>query len=122
LGNSRLFETLVRWIMNYVLHRGIKNSDIRNLSLEIKEINGKYVLGISSTVVVATKGELVRKETGSRNLVTIFLVSLSLTVVLAVVGMLVPASPLGRTLVYLSEFPAILVNIISTRYIIRNIS
>ena len=122
MGKSRLFETLVRWIMNYVLHRGIKNSDIRNLSLEIKEINGKYVLGISSTVVVATKGELVRKETGSRNLVTIFLVSLSLTVVLAVVGMLVPASPLGRTLVYLSEFPAILVNIISTQYIIRNIS
>ena len=122
LGSDQLFERLVRMIMNFWLHRVMKNSEITNFSLEIKETNGKYVLGISSTVVVATKGEPVRKETGSRNPVMVFLVSLSLTVVLAVVGMLVPASPLGRTLVYLSEFPAILVNIISTRYIIRNIS
>jgi len=122
LGNSRLFETLVRWIMNYILHRGIKNSDIRNLSLEIKEINGKYVLGIDSTVLLATKGEQIRKDTGSRNLIIVFLVSLSLTIALAAIGMLLPDASLGRTLVYLSEFPSILVNIISTRYLIRHIS
>jgi hypothetical protein len=67
-----MFERIVKSIMNYWLHRGIKNSDITNLSLDLKETNGKYVLGIRSTVVVATKGELVRKETGSRNLILVF--------------------------------------------------
>ena len=117
-----LFERLVRTIMNFWLHRGIKNSDITNLSLELKEIDGKYILGINSTVVVATKGEQIRKYTGSRNLLIVFVASLSLTVVLASVGMLLPDAIFGRTLVYLSEFPAILVNIVSTRYIIRHIS
>jgi len=99
-----------------------KKSDIAKLSLDLKEINGRYVLGISSTVAVATKGELIRKETGRRNIVKLFLASLSLAIVLDAVGVLLPNASLGRTLVYLGEFPAILVNIISARYIIRNIS
>lgn len=109
-------------IMNFWLHRGIKNSEVTNLSLELKELDGKYILGINSIVVVATKGEQVRKYTGSRNLLIVFVASLSLTVVLASIGMLLPDAIFGRTLVYLSEFPAILVNIISTRYVIRHIS
>lgn len=109
-------------MMNYWLHRGIKNSDITKLSFEIKETNGKYILGIRSTVVVATKGELIRKDTGSRNLTVVFLISLSLMIVLALAGMLLPNAGFGRSLVYWSTFPAILVNIISARYIIRNIS
>lgn len=109
-------------IMNFWLHRVIKNSEITNFSLEIKETNGKYVLGINSTVLLATKGEQIRKDTGSRNLIIVFLVSLSLTVALAAIGMLLSDASLGRTLVYLSEFPSILVNIISTRYLIRHIS
>ena len=89
-----MFERLVRMIMNFWLHRVIKNSEITNLSLELKETNGKYILGINSTVLVATKGEQVRKYTGSRNLVIVFLVSLSLTVVLAAIGMLLPDASL----------------------------
>jgi hypothetical protein len=117
-----LFERLLKMIMNFVLHRGIKNSNVTDLSLDIKEKDGKFILDINSTVVVATKGEQVRKFTGSRNLVIVFLVSLSIWLTLAMIGMLLPDPIFGRTLVYLSEFPAILVNIISTRYIIRNIS
>ena len=108
--------------MNFWLHLEIKNSEVTNFSLELKEKDGKYILGINSTVVVATKGEQVRKFTGSRNLIIVFLISLSIWLTLAVVGILLPDAVFGRTLVYLSEFPAILVNIISTRYIIRNIS
>jgi hypothetical protein len=115
-------EIIARLVMNYFLHRGIKNSDITNLSFELNEANGKYFLDIKSTIVLATKGQLIRKEAGNRNLIIVFLVSLSVMVALALVGMLLPDAVLGRTLVYLSEFPAILVNIISTRYIIRNIS
>jgi hypothetical protein len=99
----------------------IKNSEISDFSLDIKEIEGKYVLAIGSSVAVATKGELVRKETGSRNITIVFLVSLSVTVVLDLVGMSLPDPIFGRTLVYLGEFPAILVNIISARYVIKNI-
>ena len=81
-----------------------------------------YVLGISSIVSVATKGELIRKTSGGRNIVTLFLIALSLTVALDVVGMLIPDASIGRSLVYLGVYPAILVNIISARYIIRSIS
>ncbi|MHB1868414.1 MAG: hypothetical protein ACYCPP_05655 [Nitrososphaerales archaeon] len=92
------------------------------MSLDLKELNGKYVLGISSSVAVAPKEEPVRKESGRKNIVILFLASLSLAVALDLVGMLLPSPNLGRTLVYLGFFPAILVNIISARYIIRNIS
>ncbi len=109
-------------VLNFWLHLIITDSEITNLSLELKETDGKYVLDINSTVLVATKGELVRRYTGSRNLIIVFFISLSIWVALAVVGTLLPDAVFGRTLVYLSEFPAILVNIISTRYIIRNIS
>jgi hypothetical protein len=117
-----LFARLSKTVMNFWLHLIIKNSEITNLSLELKEANGKYILDVKSTVLVATKGEQVRKYTGSRNLLIVFFVSLAVWVALALVGILLPDPIFGRTLVYLSEFPAILVNIISTRYIIRNIS
>jgi hypothetical protein len=108
--------------MNYFLHRMIKDSEISDFSLDIKEINGKFVLAIDSSVAVATKGEVLRKDTGSRNITIVFLVSLSATVALNSVGILLPDAILGRSLVYLGTFPAILVNIIAARYIIRNIS
>ena len=115
-----MFSSIVRGISNYFLHRVIKNSDVTNLSLDLKEINGKYVLGLSSSV--AAKREPIRKKSGRRNIVILFLVSLSLAVSLDLVGMLLPSAILGRTLVYFGFFPAIFVNIISARYIIRNIS
>ena len=115
-----MFSGIVRAISNYFLHRVTKNSDVANLSLDLKETNGKYVLGISSTV--AKKGELMSKKSGRRNIVMLFLTALSLTVALDVVGMILPDASFGRTLVYLGVYPAILVNIISARYIIRSIS
>lgn len=50
-------EIIARLVMNYFLHRGIKNSDITNLSFELNEANGKYFLDIKSTIVLATKGQ-----------------------------------------------------------------
>lgn|GEM_PF-2887985 len=117
-----MFSNIVRGISNYFLHRVTINSEVTNLSLDLKEINGKYVLGISSIVALETKGEPIGKRFGRRNIVILFLIALSLTVGLDVVGMSLPEASFGRTLVYLAEFPAILVNIISARFIIRNIS
>ena len=107
--------------MNYFLHRGIKESDISKLALDLKQDNGKYVLKISSTTMVATKGEPIRKDTGSRNTIIVFSISLALSILLDVGGMLLPDASLGRTLVFWGEFPAILVNIISARYVIKNL-
>ncbi len=107
--------------MNYFLHKVIPNSDVSEFSLDIKEVDGKYVFCISSGIAVATKGEPIRKDTGSRNTTIVFLASLSVTVALDLTGMLFQDPIFGRTLVYLGEFPAILVNIISARYIIKSI-
>jgi hypothetical protein len=117
-----LFEKIVRAILNYFLHRGIKDSDISKLDLDLKKNNGKYVLKINSTTAVATKGEPIRKDTGSRNTIIVFSISLAITILLDVGGILLPDASLGRSLVFWGEFPAILVNIISARYIIRNLS
>jgi hypothetical protein len=117
-----LFTRIVRAIANYFLHRMIKNSDVSEFSLDIKEIDGKYVVAIGSAVALATKGEVLRKDTGSRNITIVFLVALSATVALNSIGILLPDAIFGRTLVYLGTFPAILVNIIAARYIIRNIT
>ncbi len=116
-----MFEKIARAILNYFLHLVAKDSDA-NVSLDLKEINGKYVLGISSTVALATKLEPIHEASGGKNIMILFLVSLSLLVVLDVLGILFFDATVGRTLVYLGEFPAILVNIIGARYIIRNYS
>jgi hypothetical protein len=117
-----MFERIVKAILNYFLHRGIDNSDIKQLSIDVKKVNGNYVVDIFSTVKVATKGEQIREENGNRKLTIVFLGSLSIMVILIVTGMLLPAAGLGRTLVYLGTFPGILVNAIATRYIIKSLT
>jgi hypothetical protein len=116
-----VFEKIVRAILNYFLHRGIPDSDISKLALDVKKSDGKYIFKVSSTTAIATKGEPIRKDTGSRNTIIVFSVSLAITILLDVGGLLAPDATLGRSLVFWGEFPAILVNIISARYIIRNL-
>lgn len=116
-----MFEQIVRSILNFFVHKVSKTSDVSKVTLDLKETSGTYVLGISSTVALLREGP-VPVGPRSRKLLSLFLVALSLLIVLDVVGMLIPDASLGRTLVYLGEFPAILVNIIAARYIIRNIS
>ncbi len=117
-----MFDKIAKSIVNYFLHLCIKNFDIKNFTLDVKESDGKYVLGINSTVVVGKTGESVRKETEGRNLMIVFFVTLSLVAVFAIVGILIPNASLGRSFILISVFPAFLANVIGARYIIKSIS
>jgi hypothetical protein len=112
----------MRAIMNYFLHKGIENSDIKVLSVDVKKTGENFVIDISTSTVIATKGQEVRKDAGNRNLILVFLVSLSIMIIFILVGFLLPPAEFGRTLVYLSVFPGIAVNTIATRYIIKYLS
>lgn len=117
-----MFDKIVKSLMNYVLHLCVKNSDVKNLTLEVNELNGKYTLGLASKVVVGTNGISVRdKQPRSKNLAIVFLIALAIMVSFAAAGMLVPNASFGRSFLVISAFPSFLVNIIGARYIIKNI-
>jgi len=117
-----MFDKILKSISNYVLHLMIKNSDMRDLSLDIKESNGTFVLGINSRVVVGTGSQTVRNEKKSKTLLKVFVIALLLMLAFTIVGMIIPDASLGRSFLAIGEFPAFLVNVIAARYIIKNIS
>jgi hypothetical protein len=117
-----MFDKIAKAIVNYVLHLAVKNSDVKDLSLDVKESNGRYILGLNSKVVVGTNGQPVRnKEVGSKNLAWAFVIAVGIMAFFVILGMLVPNASFGRSFLFISAFPAFVVNVLGARYIIRNI-
>jgi hypothetical protein len=111
--------SLIRLIVSYLLHHGVKNSDLTDWNLNVKDVDGTYTLDLAATVIVETKKELSPGERRSKNLIIIFLVSLFLMLGLDIVGMLLPDAGLGRTLVLLGTIPAFIVNLVSASFLIK---
>jgi hypothetical protein len=118
----RMFDQITKAIMNFFLHLAIKNSDVEDLSLDIKEMNGAYILGINSKIVVGTNGKTVRKnEAVSKNLAKAFVIAMGAMVLFVILGMSIPDASLGRSFILISAFPAFVVNVIGARYIIKSV-
>jgi hypothetical protein len=118
-AKSRTRFSLIRLIVSYFLHHGVKNSDLTDWHLNVKESDGRYTLDVAATVIVETKKELSPGERRSKNLIIIFLVALFLMIGLDLIGMLLPDAGLGRTLVLLGTIPAFIVNLVSASFLIK---
>jgi hypothetical protein len=116
---SRTRFSATRLIVSYLLNHGIKNSDLTDWRLSVKESDGTYVLDVAATITIATKKELTRGEKRSKNLIILFVISLCAMVSLSTVGMLLPDAGLGRTLVLLGTIPAFVVNLVGARFLIK---
>jgi len=119
-----MFLKLVKLIMNSILNRGVKDSNITDLSLEVKESMGTYTLGIGATIVLETKKVLTPKEKRRKYLIISFLVSLGFMLGLSTIGAWLPDAQagLGRTLILLSEIPAFAYSLVSTRFLMKKVS
>ncbi|MHB2035706.1 MAG: hypothetical protein ACYCPW_03070 [Nitrososphaerales archaeon] len=105
--------------MNYILNDGIKASDVSKLSFDVKPINGTPALGIDAIITIETKQALTPKENRRRILVIFFLISLAFMIGLSTIGLLLPYAGLGRTLVLLSEIPAFVFSLVSTKFLMK---
>jgi hypothetical protein len=118
-AKSKTRFSATRLIVSYLLNHGIKNSDLTDWHLNVKESDGTYVLDVAATITIETKKELTPGEKRSKNLIILFVISLCLMVGLSTVGMLLPDAGLGRTLVLLGTIPAFVVNLVGARFLIK---
>jgi hypothetical protein len=111
----------VKLMMNYVLNRGVKSSDLTLLTLELHESMGTYTLGIGATVAIDPKTVLTPKENRRKKLIILFLISLGFMLGLSTIGAWLPDSQanLGRWLILLSEIPAFGYSLVSTRFLMK---
>jgi hypothetical protein len=110
---------VVKSLMNFLLRRGVKNSDITDLSLDLKEANGTFTLEIKSKTLVADR-QIIRRK-GRDWVRIIFVFSLLVMLVFVVTGMLDPNVTGGRSLVYIGLYPAFVVNTLGARYVIKKL-
>ena len=114
-----MFEKIIKLIVSYLLHHGIKKSDLTNWHFNVKESDGTYILDVNATITIETKKELSPNEKRSKNLIILFIIALCLMVGLSTIGMILPDAGLGRTLVLLGTIPAFIVNLVSARFLIK---
>ena len=118
-----MFEKIVKAILNPLLHLAIKNSDVEDFELEVRETDEKYFLAINSRVLVGKNGVPVRKKgKGSRNLAIAFVILVVIMASFIIAGMLSPNPVYGRSLLFISDFPAFVVNMLGARYLIKSIT
>ena len=96
----------------------MKNSDVSDLSIDLDESKGTYVLEIKSKTILAGDRMLIRRR-GRDWARIVFVVSVVLMIVFIVPGMLVQDATTGRSLVYIGLWPSIVANTLGARYAIK---
>ena len=107
--------------MNYILNRGIKGTELNDISATFSNKMGTYKLGAGVVIIVEPKGVLTPKEIRRKKMIILFLVSLAIMVGLSTFGAWLPDfnAGLGRLLILLSEIPAFAYSLISTRFLMK---
>jgi hypothetical protein len=107
--------------MSYILNRGIKGTELNDITATFSNKMGTYKLGAGVVITVDPKGVLTPKETRRKRMIILFLVSLAIMVGLSTIGAWLPdlnAGP-GRLLILLSEIPAFAYSLVSTRFLMK---
>jgi hypothetical protein len=71
-----MFEKIMKLIISYLLHHGIKKSDLTDWHFNVKESDGTYILDVVATITIETKKELTPGEKRSKNLIILGLTQL----------------------------------------------
>ena len=119
-----MFLKLVKLMMTAILDGGVKDSDVSDLSMDVKEKMGTYTIGIGSTIVLEPKKVLTPKEKRRKNLIISLIISLIFMIGLSTIGAWLPdaQASLGRTLILLSEIPAFAYSLVCTRFLMKKAS
>jgi hypothetical protein len=116
-----VFVSFVRLVLNYVLNHGIKKSDLTKVFLQLDESKGTYALGVDAVITIETKKVLTPRETRRKRLLILFLISLIFMFGLQTIGGVLPDvdAGLGRILILVSEIPAFVFSLASTRFFVK---
>jgi hypothetical protein len=113
-----ILSAVVRSILNSILRRSIKNSDVSDLSIDLDEVKGTYTLEIKSKTILAGDHQLIRRR-GRNWTAIVFAASVIAMIVLVIPGMLIHDATTGRSLVYVGLYPSIVANTLGARYVIK---
>jgi hypothetical protein len=114
-------SAVVKAILNSILHRSVKNSDLSDLAIDLDEGNeGVYTLEIKSKAIYTGERQLIRRR-GRNWTMIVFVASVVAMIVFIVPGMLIPDATTGRSLVYIGLWPSIVANTLGARLMIKRI-
>jgi hypothetical protein len=114
-----LSEKLTKLVVSTILNHGVKGSDVRDWHFKVREVDGVYLVDLSTTVAISPKTELTKQERAGKHLMMSFVAAFVMAVVLATVGMLLPDAVLGRELVLISTIPGFVAQLIGARFLIK---
>ena len=116
-----MLKNWVKLTLSMILNQGIRGSSLSDLAVQVEERDGVLLLGTGAVLTIQAKRDedLTPRERLRKRLIISFLVSIIFMIVLGAVGALVPDANLGRWLILLSEVPAFISALVSTRIFMR---
>jgi hypothetical protein len=115
-----MLKNLIKLSFRMLLN-GVRRSHVTDMAMQVEENDGVYLLGSGAVLTIETKNqeELTPKQKLRKNLIITFIVSFLFMIILSTIGVLYPDAYVGRILVLLSEFPAFISALASTRIFMK---
>ena len=112
-------EKLTKLMVTTVLNHGVKNSEVRDWQFKVREVDGVYLVDVSTSIAISPKKDLTKEEKRGKFQMIAFVISFLAMLVLGVIGGLLPDAYLGRELVIVSEIPGFVAQLIGARFLVR---
>jgi hypothetical protein len=99
------------------LNQGIRSSRVSDVAVQVEEGDGVYVIGTGTVVTIESRrdADLTPQQRWRKNLIFAYLLSLLFMLVLSTIGALTGDANAGRWLILISEIPAFVSSLASTR-------
>ena len=113
-------EKLTKLVVSTILNHGVEGSEVKDWHFNVREVDGVYIVDLSTTVAISPKTQLTKEERTGKYLIVSFVLAFLAWLVLGTVGMLLPNVLLGRDLVLFSTIPGFVAQLIAARFLIKS--
>jgi hypothetical protein len=116
-----MLKNLIKLTISAVLNQGIRGSKLSDVAVQVEENDGVYVVGTGTVVTIEAKRneDLTPRERWRKNLIFAYLLSLLFMITLSTIGALTGDANAGRWLILISEVPAFVSSLASTRLFMK---
>jgi hypothetical protein len=116
-----LLRTWLKLALSIIMNQGIRSSRLSDLVLEVEESGGVALLGTGAVLTIETRRneELSPRERLRKKMIIIFVISILFMIIFSTVGELLPSPSAGRWLILISEVPAFVSALASTRLFVK---
>jgi len=113
-------SAITKLIVSTILNQGVKGSEIKDWHFNVREVNGVYIVDVSTTVTISPKTQLTKPEKMSKYLILAWVISFLIWVSLSAVGALLPNANFGRDIILWSGLPGFIAQLIGARFLIKS--